>query len=140
MCLQTKYILNINNGFKTATDYLVLLVPICAVSNPQMEIETSADGPGVHLLSMIYPTRRLAYVQVLCGNTKPMIAKMGGKISFHYRIGVTWKQIDALFLGAGGLASRNLFLRKAHGRSTPHFPTTLELKGRNEYENGVIVP
>lgn len=128
-CVQMKWILNISGGFNTLTDWIILLLPVHAVSKLQMD--------------------RLKKVLVFFAFTFGMCAPIFATVGFAVRIqnsgnkDVSWKQPEILLWGAGELASSNLivcfpelatlFRGRAWRRgSTPHKPGASTLKGWSE--------
>ncbi|KAF2823556.1 putative integral membrane protein [Ophiobolus disseminans] len=129
-CVQMKWILNISGGFNTITDWIILLLPIHAVSRLQMDT--------------------LKKVLVVFAFTFGMCAPIFATVGFAVRIrnsgnkDVSWKQPEILLWGAGELASSNLiicfpeigalFRQGAWRRQTPRKPGHSTLEGWSEGE------
>ncbi|KAJ4289869.1 hypothetical protein N0V90_011202 [Kalmusia sp. IMI 367209] len=128
-CVQIKWVLNISGGFNTITDWMILLLPIHAVSRLQMD--------------------RLKKILVVLAFTFGMCAPILATVGFAVRIknsgnkDVSWKQPEILLWGTGELASSNLIIcfpeiaalfRNGTWRriSTPRKPGPSTLKGWNE--------
>ncbi|KAI0841292.1 hypothetical protein F5Y06DRAFT_261192 [Hypoxylon sp. FL0890] len=127
-CVPTKWILNISGGFNTVTDYLILLLPVHAVRQLQMN--------KMKRLLVV-----LAFTFGLCA---PIFATIGFVVRLENsgNLDTSWKQPEILLWGAAELASGNLcvcfpelavlFRKKNRKRSTPRRPTNTELQGWNE--------
>ncbi|KAI5860847.1 putative integral membrane protein [Durotheca rogersii] len=129
-CVQTHWILNISGGFNTVTDYLILLLPVQAVRNLQMDtlkrvLVVLAFTFG---LWYVFPTRageilqrrvektlalgRLRYHtgSVLIARSAPIFATIGFVVRIQ-RSGnpdTSWNQPEILLWGVAELASGNL--------------------------------
>ncbi|XXH02572.1 Glutathione S-transferase 2 [Hypoxylon texense] len=129
-CLGVNWILNISGGFNMVTDYLILLLPIQAVRNLQM------DRSKKVLVVM-------AFTFGLCA---PMFATLGLVVRLQNsgNPDKSWNQPKIMLCGVAELASSTLcvcfpetaviFCRRARMATAPRRPTNTELRDRRETE------
>ncbi|KAI9168066.1 Acetolactate synthase-like protein [Paramyrothecium foliicola] len=93
-CIQMKWVLNISGGFNTATDFIIMLLPVHAVW--KLQIDPKRKGLVI-----------LAFTFGLCA---PIFATIGFvvRIKNSGNPDKTWKQPEILLWGAAELASGNL--------------------------------
>jgi hypothetical protein len=145
-CVEIKWVLNISGGFNTVTDWIILLLPIHAVSKLQMDKLKKILVVLAFTFGMWYVQFSVALrAKNLTSYSAPIFATVG----FAVRIknsgnkDTSWKQPEILLWGAGELASSNLILcfpevatLFRHGRwrksATPHKPGPSTLKGWSE--------
>ncbi|KAI1760571.1 hypothetical protein GGR53DRAFT_525975 [Hypoxylon sp. FL1150] len=127
-CLQVNWILNINGMFNTVTDYIILLLPIQAVRNLQME-----RSKKVLVV--------LAFTFGLCA---PIFATIGlvVRLKGSGNPDTSWNQPKIMLCGVAELASSTLcvclpetgsiFCKRARKENTPHRPTSAEYRNWRE--------
>ncbi|KAI1651534.1 uncharacterized protein F4817DRAFT_134312 [Daldinia loculata] len=127
-CVQTNLILNVSGGFNTVTDFLILLLPVHAVRQLQMD--------------------KLKQTLVVLAFTFGLCAPIFATIGFVVRLknsgnpDTSWRQPEILLWGAAELASGNLcvcfpelaflFRKRNRKANTPNRPTASQVRGWNE--------
>ncbi|KAL1612589.1 hypothetical protein SLS60_000818 [Paraconiothyrium brasiliense] len=112
-CDQMKWILNISGGFNTLTDWIILLLPIHAVSKLQMDtlkkvLVFLAFTFGMWDVPILLPQG--AIMLMFC--SAPIFATVGFAVRTQNsgNKDVSWKQPKILLWGPGELASCNLII------------------------------